>query len=160
MLIPFDEMPGNARVWIYQSDRAFDSSELKIIDSLSFNFFKSWAAHGNPLKSSFKVYHDKFLVISVDESFNQASGCSIDASVALIRQIENELKVNFFDRTRVSFISDGKIFNGHLTDLKGLIENGKIQKETLTFNNLVTNIDELNKNWMVPAGESWLSRYF
>ncbi len=160
MLVPFEEMPGNARVWIYQADRTFNENEVEIIHSVCTEFFQSWAAHGNPLKNSFKVFHDKFLVISVDESYNQASGCSIDSSVAVVRQLETQLSVSFFDRTRVSFIADGRIFDTPMTEIKDLIGKGTVQKETLTFNNLVTNIDELNEKWTVPAGESWLSRYF
>ena len=160
MLIPFDEMPGNARVWIYQANKTFDDSEILTIESVCKDFFQTWAAHGAPLKNSFQVFHNKFLVISVDESFNQASGCSIDASVSIVRKIESELQVNFFDRTRVCFLADGKIFDSQLTEMKDLISRGTIQKDTLTFNNLVTNIEELKEKWTIPAGDSWLSRYF
>ena len=34
-----------------------------------------------------------------------------------------------------------------------------VSKNTIVFNNLVTNIVELNENWEVPASESWHNRF-
>ena len=45
-------------------------------------------------------------------------------------------------------------------DIKSLIADGKIDSSTLTFNNLVPTIEEMNDQWVVPANESWLKRYF
>ncbi|MFY0628321.1 MAG: hypothetical protein JXR07_18640 [Reichenbachiella sp.] len=160
MLVPFDEMPASARIWIYQSDRTLSETDIETINSNSLEFLNQWAAHGNPLKSAFKLFHEKFLVISVDEQFNQASGCSIDASVSLVRQLESELNINFFDRTRISFIADGKVFDSPMSDLKELIDKGTITEETMTFNNLVQNLGELHSKWTIPVQESWLKRYF
>lgn len=160
MFIPFEEMPPSARVWIYQADRQLSEQEVNIIKSSSEAFLDQWAAHGSPLKSSFALYHDKFLVISVDESYNMASGCSIDASVSLIRNLEEKLGLSFFDRSKVAFLLNGEIFQGNMTDLKALISEGKISSDTITFNNLVDNIDKFKNEWKVPAGETWLKRYF
>ena len=97
MYIPFEEMSPNSRVWIYQADRQLSNQEVSLIEDSSKQFLSEWAAHGNALKSSFSVFHDKFLVISVDENYNSASGCSIDASVGLVRKLESELKLRNSD---------------------------------------------------------------
>ncbi|MEQ6118808.1 hypothetical protein [Reichenbachiella sp. MALMAid0571] len=160
MYIPFEEMSPTSRVWIYQADRQLSNQETNFIEDSAKQFLSEWSAHGNPLKSSFSVFHSKFLVISVDENYNQASGCSIDASVGLIRNLENKLNLNFFDRTKVAFLLNGEIFQSAMHDLKSLILDGKISSETITFNNLVENIDQFRNEWKVPAGETWLKRYF
>ena len=160
MYVGFEEMPSTARVWIYQADRQLNAEEQSLVADTAKEFLSQWAAHGSPLKSSYQLLHDKFLVISVDEGFNQASGCSIDASVALIRELESKLSLNFFDRTKVAFLLNGEIFQSSMNDIKQLISDGKINSDTITFNNLVANIDEFQKSWKVPAGESWLKRYF
>lgn len=160
MYLEFDEMPSTARVWIYQADRLLSAEEQSHIVDAAKQFLGDWAAHGSPLKSSFQLIHDKFLVISVDEGFNKASGCSIDASVGLIRDLESKLGINFFDRTKVAFLLNGEVFQSSMADIKKLISDGKINSETITFNNLVANIDEFHNSWKVPAGESWLKRYF
>lgn len=160
MYIPFDELVDTSRVWIYQADRKLEKSEQKLIDDMCHSFLQEWAAHGQSLKSSHQIILDKFLVISVDESFNQASGCSIDASVALIKSIEQELGINFFDRTQVCFLINDEIVEIPMNAVKGEIENGKISADTITFNNLVSDISGFNQEWKVPAKNSWLKRYF
>mmetsp|Transcript_13185 Transcript_13185/g.21482 ORF Transcript_13185/g.21482 Transcript_13185/m.21482 type:complete len:162 (+) Transcript_13185:21-506(+) len=160
MLIPFEEMTDTSRVWIYQANRQLSSSDKALMDIKCNSFLKQWAAHGKSLKSSFQVIHDKFLVISVDESFNQASGCSIDASVALIKNLEQEMEINFFDRTRVCFLINNEIVEIPLNGIKSQVENGIIDSNTLTFNNLVSDIKSFNEDWKVEAKNSWLKRYF
>jgi hypothetical protein len=38
-----------------------------------------------------------------------------------------------------------------------LIRKGKLSNDTIIFNNLVSTIEELEKNWKIPASSSWLS---
>ena len=89
-----------------------------------------------------------------------ASGCSIDSSVHFIKSLEQNLQVNFFDRTQVAFLINDQIFTTALQEIKSEIDNGKIGEETLTFNLQAQNLGEFNENWLVPAGASWMKRYF
>ncbi|ELR72934.1 hypothetical protein C900_00895 [Fulvivirga imtechensis AK7] len=160
MLIPFENMPDNARVWIYQSDKKLTDADKSHIEGLGRSFCEGWAAHGAPLKCSFRIFHDQFLIITVDESHNMASGCSIDASVHFVKQLESDLQINFFDRTKVAFVLNEEVFLEPLSQLKSKVDEGTIQEDTLTFNNLVSVKGELASAWMVPAKSTWLGRYF
>jgi len=165
MYIPFEDMPAQARIWIYQSSRPLSEAEETYTMQLGQKFTTSWAAHGKPLQASVKIFHKRFLVIAVDEDYNQASGCSIDASVALVRELEEKFSsarehFSFFDRTQVTFIHQDEIFVETTTRIKQQVAEGKIKPETLTFNNLVDNKAQFEKEWVIPAKDSWLSRYF
>jgi hypothetical protein len=160
MIAKFEELPESARVWIYQADKLFTDEQERFIESRATEFCNQWAAHGTPLASSFKVLHGKFLVLAVDEGVNMASGCSIDSSVHFIKSLEQNLQVNFFDRTQVAFLINDQIFTTALQEIKSEIDNGKIGEETLTFNLQAQNLGEFNENWLVPAGASWMKRYF
>lgn len=160
MYIPFEEMADSSRIWIYQADRLLTDGDENRIQSRCVAFFDQWAAHGQSLKSSFKIVHHKFLIISVDESHNQASGCSIDASVALVKELEQEMNINFFDRTRITFLVDDEIIDLPMNEIKSSVSTGKINASTITFNNLVEDIGSFNQNWKVEAKNSWLKRYF
>jgi len=160
MYTKFEELPELSRVWIYQSDRQFSEDEISKIAGVATEFCNQWAAHGTPLLSSFKILHNKFLVLAVDEGANTASGCSIDSSVRFIKQLEQQLRVNFFDRTQVAFLIDNHIYTTDLNEIKTAIRNGKIDQETLTFNLQAQNLGEFNENWLVPAKDSWMKRYF
>lgn len=160
MLISFDEMPNTARVWVYQSEKKFTDSQVVEIISKGNQFCENWAAHGNPLKSTIKIFHNQFIVIAVDENFNNTTGCSIDKSVALVQSLEQSLGISLFSRTNIAFLSKEEVFTKPLQGIKNEISSGVIDKETVTFNNLVQNIGELKEKWQIPVGESWLKRYF
>jgi len=160
MFVPYDTLSDNSRVWIYQADRKMNSEELQSLTKALESFTKDWAAHGAQLKSSFKVLHDQFLILAVEESFNKASGCSIDSSVHLVQALSNELGIDFFNRTKIAFVFDDEVYLESLNNLKEKVKEGLIKKDTVTFNNLVKNKKELEASWKVPAGETWIDRYF
>ena len=160
MYVSFEEIADQARVWIYQSDRKFTNSETNALEEGAKTFAEQWAAHGTGLTASAKVLHNQFLVLAVDESAHNASGCSIDSSVSFVKSAEKEFGINFFDRTRVAFLLNDDIYLESIQNLKEKIENEIISKDSLTFNNLVGTIGEMKANWLLPAKETWLERYF
>lgn len=159
MFVDFDKMARDSRVWLYQSDRDLTAEEQNYILEQTEKFLNTWVAHGTNLNSSVKIFYKRFLVILVDEKIASVSGCSIDSSVRFVKALETELNVNFFDRTKVAFLDDGNVFLESLNKIKNRISEGIISGDTLTFNNLIKNKAELEESWMVPASETWLSRY-
>ena len=89
MILPFEDMPSNSRVWIFQSNRPFSALESKEIEMSLNLFLKSWTAHGKSLLSSFKINYNRFIIIALDESNNSATGCSIDSCVHFIQKLDN-----------------------------------------------------------------------
>ena len=160
MLVSFEELPETAKLWIHQSNKTLDASQLDFLSEQANAFCHQWSAHDTPLKSSYKILHDKFLVLAVDEGFNAASGCSIDASMRFVQAVEKQLGVNFFDRTQVAFLIKDNIYTTSLQAVKNEINSGNIEADTLTFNLQAQNVAEFHNNWLVPAKESWMKRYF
>jgi len=160
MLVAFKELPESSRVWIYQADQSLSEKDTDFISSQATIFCDQWAAHNVPLKSSFKILHNKFLVLAVDEGHNAASGCSIDSSVHFVQTVEKQLNLNFFDRTQVAFLIDDNVYTTDLQSIKDDIESGTIAEDTMTFNMQAENVAEFQENWLVPAGESWMKKYF
>lgn len=160
MYVPFDELSRQARVWVYQSDRKLNDAELSLIEEAAPRFLEGWATHGKPLQASFRLLHNQFLVLAVDESAQAASGCSIDSSVSFVRALEKELNLNFMDRSKVAFVLDNQVYLEALPQLKSSIAAGKITADTKTFNTLVSNKQELEENWLLAAKDTWLKRYF
>src|SRR2546423_1026661 len=147
MYIPFEQLPSHSRVWIYQAGRSFSLVEEKIISESLKDFCSGWVAHGNPLQTSFKIEYNQFIILSVDESSAGASGCSIDGSVRTLKELENQLNINFFDRTKVAFLVDDKIQTYALSQLNSLFESGRLKATTPSFNNLVATKSEWEANW-------------
>lgn len=156
----FEKMPDQARLWVYQADRRLTDTESEQLRKAADAFLSQWAAHGQELVSSFDVQYNQFLIIAVDESVHGASGCSIDASVGLVREAEKLMGVSFLDRSKVAILDDLKVILKPFTSLREEVKNGQITPQTKIFNNSVSSLGDWRKHWLQPAGESWLSRYF
>ena len=160
MYIPFNELPPHARLWIYQADRPLTEAEQAEIKPLLQRFAAEWSSHGTGLQASAELLHHQFLVLANNETAAAASGCSIDKSVAFVRELEQQLRVTFFDRTRLAFLKAGAVELVPMQELKSKVSAGEIDENTLYFDTLVNNYGELQEAWPKPAGNSWLSRYF
>ncbi|MBC6427359.1 MAG: hypothetical protein GDA51_13040 [Ekhidna sp.] len=160
MLIEFDNMPDDARLWIYQAGIVLNEENLSLVRKCTEQFLSQWQAHGQDLKSAFKIEYDRFLIISVDESFNQASGCSIDSSVRLIQTLEKELGLSFMTTDRIAFLLEGSIELFHFNKLKEKIAHRLIGPETKVFDHTVRNVSEFRRKWLVPVSQTWVNRYF
>ena len=110
MFTEYKNLPNNSRVWMYQSDRVFTSQEIDFIATKATDFIEQWTRHGDNLKGSFTIKYNQFLILAVDENFNNVSGCSIDASVRFVKELENELQIDLMNKLNVSF-KDGNNIN-------------------------------------------------
>lgn len=166
MNIPFEMMPDDSRIWIYQADRQLSEKESEFVKENTDAFLNEWAAHGAGLNASSTILYNQFLVIAVDEDVVKASGCSIDKQMHFVQAVGKELLVNFMDRSIIAFLGQkeltekGEIFTSTMSDIKKYVADGVINTETLTFNNLIETKAQLKNKWIVSANESWLKRYF
>jgi len=159
MLVKFKDLPKTSRVWIYQANRSFSSTEISDIQIKLNAFIESWIAHGSNLKASYEIRYNRFIVIALDQDTHAASGCSIDASVHFIQQLEREYNVILLDKMNVSFKQGEFVAYKPLLEFKKMAKNKSVSKNTIVFNNLVTNVDEYLQFWEVPAKDSWHSRF-
>ncbi len=159
MLVDFNSLPEESRVWIYQANRSFTDEELEHLDQQLNTFIESWTAHGKDLKAGYKVVYKRFIVIALDQDSNKATGCSIDASVYFIQELEKQYNIDLMDKMNVSYKQGEFIAYKSLLDFKKMAQQKAVSKNTIVFNNLVNNIAEFNENWEVPASESWHSRF-
>lgn len=159
MLVDFNILPESSRVWIYQANRSFAENEIEEIKSKLDVFIENWTAHGSDLQSGYDIKYKRFIVIALNQSLNAATGCSIDASVHFIQQLEKEYNVDLMDKMNVSYKQGEFIAYKPLNEFKQMAKQRAVSKNTIVFNNLVANKAEYLENWEVPASESWHSRF-
>lgn len=159
MYTPFESLPSTARIWIFQSNRPFTPAEVELLTYRLRVFTDEWNVHGMPLNTSFKIEHNQFIILGADESQQSASGCSIDSSVRVLKEIEQSLGLALFDRNQIAFRKDNAVLMVPLPRLKENFLNGILNEGTPTFNNLVNTKAQLEKEWLVPAKSTWLKRY-
>ena len=159
MLVEFNALPDDARIWIYQANRSFTEKELLEIEEDLKLFLENWTAHGKDLKAGFEIKYKRFLVIALDQSGQHATGCSIDASVHFIQHLEKKYQVELLDKMNVSFKQGEFIAYKTLLDFKAMAKQKAISGNTIVFNNLVATKGEYLEHWEVPASESWHARF-
>lgn len=159
MLVDFNDLPETSRVWIYQANRSFSLEELEEIKQKLNEFIAQWTAHGADLKAGYDIKYKRFITIGLDQGINAASGCSIDASVHFILELEKAYDVDLMDKMNVSFKQGEFVAYKTLADFKKMAKNKSVSPNTIVFNNLVTNIAEYRTNWEVPAKDSWHNRF-
>ena len=159
MLVDFNVLPQESRVWIYQANRSFTAQEIEEISNKLNVFIENWTAHGGDLQAGFNIVYKRFIVIALNQDLNHATGCSIDASVHFIQQLEQEYKVDLMDKMNVSYKQGEFIAYKTLSDFRKMAKDKAVSKNTIVFNNLVNTVAEFKENWEVPASESWHSRF-
>jgi len=159
MLTDFKNLPDNSRVWVYQSNRKLSDEEVAIINHKTKEFLTQWTAHGANLEAGFEVKYNRFIVLGLNQENASASGCSIDASVHFIQQLEKEFEVDLLDKMNVTFYSGDFIAHKTLIDFRKMAKAKSVSPNTVVFNNLVNTKEEYLESWEVPAKESWHNRF-
>lgn len=160
MLVPFNTLPEDTRVWIYQSNRKFTDQEVTEIDAAVKAFVEDWTAHGDELQGSYTIRYNRFIVLAVNQQIYEVSGCSIDGSVRFIQSLEQKYGVDLLDKMNVTFKTGEFVAYKSLLDFKKMAKEKAVTKDTIVFNNLVNTLGEFQDFWEVPAHESWHNRFF
>ena len=160
MYVPFDRLPNEARVWIYSTNRDFSDEEVIVIQQELSAFLNRWTSHQHTLEASFSIPYNNFIVIGLNENKNSASGCSIDASVHFLKQLEKKFKVDLFDRMLITYKKNNQIKRLALHEFKRLAKQGEFSKSTTVFNNLVQTKKDFLSNWETIAEFSWHNSLF
>ena len=151
----FPTLTGNGRIWIYVANRPLTPAESSIIEERLSVFCKNWAAHGNQLTAEFAIFYNQLLVLGVDEEIEAASGCSIDQTSAIFRQIDNEMNLDLFNRMNLTFLEDDKIRLVQLPELTQAFRVGIIHANSTFLDNTLGVLSELRTRWQVPFEKSW-----
>ena len=127
----------NSKIWVYFSNRAFSDSEFQEIQKQFDDFSSQWKSHGAAMKNAMMLIDNQIAVISVDESLHAVSGCGIDASVKVIKDIETKYDVSFFERNWVFYKENETLKKMQLSEFKIFCKsNPNIQVVNPYFNNL------------------------
>lgn len=156
-ILPADFSP-SSRVWIYQGSRSFSEKETAEIDEQLHLFYAHWQSHGAKVKGWAQLLFGQFIVVMADEEATGVSGCSTDGMVRVVKSLERQYSVNFFDRLTLTFLVNGKAQMLPMGQVPYALEKGFLTAETPFFNNVVSTKAELETQWLVPLSGSWLWR--
>ena len=156
-LLP-EDFAKESRVWVYQSSRLLSLHEALQAEEMINKFCEEWVSHGADVKAYGNLFFGQFLILMADETQAGVSGCSTDSSVRFVQELGKSFGVDFFNRTNLAFIIKDKVELLPLGQLAYAFQNGFINADTLFFNNVVLNKEQLEKDWLVPVKHSWLAK--
>lgn len=146
------------KIWIYVLSRELNSSEMQQFTSNCETFVGSWTAHDVKLEASFEIHKNRLLIMKVDESAYNASGCSIDKLMRFVQQQEKELGLELLNRFLVALEINDSLMIVHSSKIKELLSNFVISEHTPVYDTTITSSVELGQ-WKKSLKNTWLSKY-
>ncbi len=157
--IPFDQLPPDARLWIFPAARPLNDEERRRVLVEADGFIEKWMAHGVPLTAGRDLRHNQFVLVGVNERAAGVSGCSVDALVRRMDQLGRELGVDLVDNAPVQYREGNTITRVSRDEFSALVAKGAVNLNTVVFDNTVTNVGDVER-WEVRAAEAWHARAF
>jgi tetrahydromethanopterin S-methyltransferase subunit B len=148
----------NSQAWVFSANRQLKADEENWLSERLEMFTRQWNSHGNELKTFVSILEHQLLVVVVDQSHGQASGCSIDKLMAFMRTIEAELPLDWTDRSKVVLKVSEEIVISSLKTIKERLSDLD-PNDTLVYNTSASCFKELLNNFEMPLSKSWLSRF-
>ncbi len=154
------EIPAKSKIWLYLCNKEITDSFKNELESDLKLFLNSWNAHGNDLKSFYNIAFGRILMIGVNEEEYGASGCSIDKQLHFVKAAEQKFGVSLLDRMMVGVLQDNdQVLVFHATKTEEMLATGKINENSLVFDNTITDGAQIKENWIKPLHRTWLSKY-
>ena len=134
------------------------AAQTKELRGIMDEFVGGWKAHGAQLAAAYRIIADQFLIIAVDESQQQATGCSIDKSVHLLQEFGAKHHLDFFNRMLVHVMDSGTFTSYSTSELKTAIAEGNIGPKTQIMNTTAATLQESGMGTFDLA-DSWAAKY-
>lgn len=149
----------NERIWIYTISKPLTGDQLSELKNRCQQFVSTWTAHEVSLDASFELYKNRLLIFKVNEAGYNASGCSIDKQVRLVKELEQQFSVELLNRLLVAYEQHNEVVVVKTAEIAGLLNEGALNENTLVFDNTISQSADLASNWKKPLKETYLSRY-
>ena len=160
-IVPFDQLPGDSRLWIFAAERPLSELERSRVLGAVDAFIGQWAAHAVPLTTARDLRYDQFIFVAVDERAAGASGCSVDALVRQMKGLQVELGVELVNHAPVLYRDGDGIARVAREEFAYLAESGGVSSATVVFDNTLTTVGAVRDGrWELPARDSWHGRAF
>ncbi len=157
----FQNFPTDAKVWIYAVPQAISQASIEEIKNKLNGFLLSWNAHGAALIADYAIVENHFIILAVNETQAKASGCSIDSSVKIMRDISTLIKQDVLERALVYYQneSDGAIKNIHFSKLEQALSTSLLNENTLIYDNTIHTLEQLRTQWKTQLKNTWMKNY-
>ncbi|NOG43662.1 MAG: ABC transporter ATPase [Calditrichaeota bacterium] len=153
-----ESSPGTSRVWVYGFNLLLSPEQKAIVQSKLEEFKSGWQYHGKAVNGDFEIIHDQFVLLTTNDSI---SGCSIDSSVAVFKELKLIHGLDALDQNLIFFRSKRGVEAVSRPEFQVLVTAGEINENTKVFNLSVSSINEVREGkFEVNFKNSWHSQAF
>jgi hypothetical protein len=153
MLVDFNTISDESRLWIYGSESKLTDYQQDIILNKISEYLKTWDYHNNPLTSSVIIKENHFIIIALDDSEFGVGGCSIDSLQRIIQELEKDLNISLLNRLNVFCNINQKVVCIPSFKL-GSIAN----KDTLYYDLTILKKNQIS-TFLKPIKDGWCASY-
>src|SRR6478672_1624639 len=126
-LVPFTTLPADARIWVFGSDAPLSGAVADTLLAEVDSYLDQWKAHGFPLRAAREWRDNRFLIIGIDPTVEQASGCSIDGLFRSLQQMQTSVGAQLLGGGRVFYRdASGATQSVPRDEFESLASSGKI----------------------------------
>ncbi|MDQ4023972.1 MAG: hypothetical protein M3217_00555 [Actinomycetota bacterium] len=155
--VPFESLPDSSRIWVFGSDRAVTGEAAEQLLAEVDRFLHDWRAHGEPLRCGRLWMDNRFLVVGVDQSTANASGCSIDGLFRVLQQLERTIGARLVGGGRVYYRDHAGVPQCvSRAELDALVARGEVGPNTAVFDTSITDLGEWRAKFEQPAKKTWV----
>ena len=154
MLVNYNDISNDAKVYLYPSSRKFYANELLEITEKTMLFLTDF-----PIEISHKIVHNRFIVFFIEPTI-PVSILNLDTLVQFIQELEKTYKVILLDKVNVCFKQGEFVQYQDMKRFRELIKLKSISKKTIVFDNFIQTKYDFEHYWEVNVTDSWLSHLF
>jgi len=159
MIIEFNKIPKQAKVWVFPASRKFYTQEIIGLKDRIEDFLNDWDDQEISISCSYLLKYNRFIIISVDDSKNSLSLQAHDLLITFIQELEKVFDIVLMDKINVCYKQGEYVQYKDLLDFKKMIKAKGVSQKTIVFNNMITFKEELDYNWEINIMDSWLGRF-
>src|SRR3954466_15328033 len=149
-LVPFTALPDSARVWIFGSDVPVTGAAADTLLAEVDQYLDQWKAHGFPLKAARDWRENRFLVIGIDPTEEQASGCSIDGLFRQLQQVQRTIGAQLVGGGRVFYRDSSGQKQSVSREEFACLTKGPLGPTTPVFDTSLTKLDDWKNGFERP----------
>jgi hypothetical protein len=155
MIVSYEELSPEAKIFIYPASRKFFPLELPEIKGELSKFCQEL----DGIDICFQLKYDRFIVFIISDE-TRLNLEQHNLLVNFVQELEKRYDLVLLDKVNVCFKQGQYVQMKEIPDFKVLIKNKGVSKKTIVFDHMINTKNEYEDSWEVPAGESWLSHFF
>ena len=160
MIVDFNSIPAEAKLWIFPSSRKFYPQEIPELQKKIEAFLTTWSSNQEkPLSCASIIKYDRFVIIVADDTETPLSLEVHNLLSLFILGLEKTYDIVLLDKINVCYKQGDFVQYKDLIAFKKMIKAKGVSTKTVVFNNLIDRKEDLDYNWEINIMDSWLGRF-